>query len=122
MMAYIFYDLQNFKLVSAFTMDYPSTVLTLDKGIILIGNKDGLIKEYEYNYNNEILYILETYKVCNGEVLDISYHNTKNDKSDFFFVLCSEKGGHFLKHISLKSKSFIISPSFIIFFFFVYLF
>lgn len=110
------YDLNNFKLISSYSIHYPSTVLTsLDDGIALIGDYEGNIKVFEFK--NKKLYFLEEYFVCNGNVLDISYDNTRYYNSNYMLVQCYEDNGIFLKHISLKSESFIISPFFIIYFF-----
>lgn len=95
------YDIKKFKSIASLYLDRPSTVLTLRNGNALVGNELGKI--YLIKFLGK-LNILESYNICNGKVIDISYDNTKLYYSKYYLLIqCEEKNGYNYKYIYLDN-------------------
>lgn len=95
------YDIKKFKSIASLYLDKPSTVLTLKNGNALVGNELGKI--YLIQFSGK-LNILESYDVCDGKVMDISYDNTKFYYYKYYLLVqCEEKNGYNYKYIYIDN-------------------
>jgi hypothetical protein len=95
------YDIKEFKSIASLYLDRPSTVLTLKNGNALVGNELGKI--YLIKFSGK-LNILESFNICNGKVIDISYDNTKFYYYKYYLLIqCEEENGYYYKYILLDN-------------------
>lgn len=102
------FDLANLKITSILNIEYPSALTVFNDWKALVGNEYGYI--YLIICRNKKMKSPRNYKVCEGEVLNISYdnghyNNNQNYYTDFeFLIQCREKKGIYFHIFKLDQE------------------